>query len=321
MDRSVEVRYSTKDKVFFFWTLCSMRLPTKDVLMIKQVRCDPRCSLCGLENETAVHVFANCVFAHSCWSVLNPDWVMSDMESILNWAQNMWTNLSKQEIEKVVVICWALWENRNNMLWHQQIRDPNTLVSHALLFLDSWRKAQTNVLPAHHHPRLHVTETWSAPPLAYLKVNIDVAMDFEHRCMGFGWVVRDHEGVVQGVVMKKVVGLYSVKEAEAMGAREALSWIKRKGWNKVIVESDAQVVTRAVEKGDWRTPFGAIVRDIRLLLDHLMLVTLCFVRRDSNTVSHGVAKMSLCQPTTELLEYSEFLPRFISVLMCTNNSN
>lgn len=57
--------------------------------------------------------------------------------------------------------------------------------------------------------------------------------------MGFGWVCRDETGIVVGVRMNNMMGLYSVREAEAMGEREALSWIKLMGWERVILESDA----------------------------------------------------------------------------------
>lgn len=49
-----------------FWALCSMNLLTKDVLMIKHVQCDPVCSLCGMVEESAVHLFANCSLFCPC---------------------------------------------------------------------------------------------------------------------------------------------------------------------------------------------------------------------------------------------------------------
>lgn len=89
-----------------------------------------------------------------------------------------------------------------------------------------------------------------------LKLNIDVAMDFVNRRMGVGWVIRDSEGVVKGVVRSKMEGLFTVREAEAMGVRKALSWIKSKGWSGIIVETDAQVVATAVKQGENINPFG-----------------------------------------------------------------
>lgn len=69
----------------FFWTLCTLRLPTKDALHVKHVVCDPICPLCGVANETAVHLFANCLFAHTCWQILNMSWSLNYVDSIGLW--------------------------------------------------------------------------------------------------------------------------------------------------------------------------------------------------------------------------------------------
>lgn len=34
--------------------------------------------------------------------------------------------------------------------------------------------------------------------------------------------------------------------AEAMGVREALSWIKKKGWNRAIIESDCITLVQSI---------------------------------------------------------------------------
>ncbi|XP_031108746.1 uncharacterized protein LOC116013239 [Ipomoea triloba] len=146
-------------------------------------------------------------------------------------------------------------------------------------------------------------------------------MDYENGCMGLGWVVRDHEGEVQGVPMRKVVGLYSVPEAEAMGAREPLSWIKRKGWEWVIIESDAQLVTRAVDGGELNTPFGVLVRDVRALLNQFESATFRFVRRGGNMVAHELARRSLRLGNTDLVEFFDYMPRFISAVVCKDFMN
>ncbi|XP_031111802.1 uncharacterized protein LOC116015770 [Ipomoea triloba] len=155
-------------------------------------------------------------------------------------------------------------------------------------------------------------ECWQPPPAGYYKMNIDVAMDTGRRCMGFGWVVRDEFGAIVGVLMSRINGLYSVKEAEAMGAREALSWLKQKGWAQVILETDAQVVTQAVYNGEFLIPFGSIIHEIRDLLSDLSSVHFRFVRRSSNTFAHVIAKRALSTVGWERVEYLDSLPRFLS---------
>ncbi|XP_031099235.1 uncharacterized protein LOC116003486 isoform X2 [Ipomoea triloba] len=149
---------------------------------------------------------------------------------------------------------------------------------------------------------------WSPPPVGYLRVNIDDALDFAHRRTSLGWVMRTAEGVVIGVVMKRIEGLLAVREAEAMGAREALSWLKGKGWNQVIIESDAQVVTDGVSRGGNGSPYGAVLQEIRVLMDQFESASLWFVRRELNMPAHVVAKKSLYNSSDVLAEYCDFIP-------------
>lgn len=93
-------------------------MTTKDALLIKRVPCDPVCLLCGKENENIVHLFANCDFAHACWHELNPNWNLSHVDSNFDWIEEMWRTLSIQILEKIVMVCWAIWENINSMVWN-----------------------------------------------------------------------------------------------------------------------------------------------------------------------------------------------------------
>lgn len=73
----------------------------------------------------------------------------------------------------------------------------HTLIYHTSLFMESWKHVHDTTQG---HGRstgqsLH-DGLWSPPPMGYLKVNIDAALDFEHRRTGIGWVVRTAEGVV-----------------------------------------------------------------------------------------------------------------------------
>lgn len=142
----------------------------------------------------------------------------------------MWEALPKYMIERVVMICWAIWENRNSMVWKNQCLDPSTMVQSVLSYVHNWRVLRNNdhnggtsTLPA-----VALTR-WIPPPKNFLKMNIDIAMHVDDRRMGFGWCFRDEGGLVVRTIMFTMPGLYSVREAEVIGAREALSWIKQNG--------------------------------------------------------------------------------------------
>ena len=64
--------------------------------------------------------------------------------------------------------------------------------------------------------------------------------------MGLGMVLRDDAGCFLDCSTLKFEGFYNVKEGEAMGLPEALSWVKNMGYQKVVYELDAKMVVYAV---------------------------------------------------------------------------
>ncbi|XP_031101776.1 uncharacterized protein LOC116005672 [Ipomoea triloba] len=349
--------------------MCTNRLPTKVALSVKHVRCDPTCVLCGIEPETIVHLFANCPFSRECWSEVDGGWRLGEVESIDEWVVEMWEVLPKTVLETVVVVCWALWEGRNAVVWDLHTVESTSATEgigsakEGSSVLDaSWfssNGSSSSALPLESvlgivifcsgcsldcssvcsdETGMIVTsgaggkpgtrrkegvsrlggegadhfEHWNPPLGLHLKVNIDVALDEGRGQMGFGWVVRDAESLVVGVGMMKSPGVYSVCEAETMGAREALSWIKKIGWTRIVLETDAQLVTNAVQKGLNITPFGAIIDDIQLLLGSIEDSSITFVRRSANETAHVLARKALCNRDFSLVEFFNAIPRCIS---------
>ncbi|XP_031095088.1 uncharacterized protein LOC115999373 [Ipomoea triloba] len=212
------------------------------------------------------------------------------------------------------MLCWSIWEARNSVCWNNSRLAPGAVVECALAFYDSWKHANLTQYGDDFIPQLAdpIIANWQPPRMGYIKLNIDVAMDLYNRRMGFGWVGRDEGGKVHAVIMERREGLYSVKETEAMGAREALKWLKNKGWDHAILETDAQVVTKAVTSGVDLSPYGNIIHDIRTLLQSLPNVSFVFAKRSSNIVAHTVAAHALCNPEGSRVEYLYSIPRFLS---------
>ncbi|XP_019163533.1 PREDICTED: uncharacterized protein LOC109159879 [Ipomoea nil] len=166
-------------------------------------------------------------------------------------------------------------------------------------------------------PRLpRQNAVWSTPLVSFLKLNIDIALDHENCRMGFGWIVRDDARIVMSVVMFSIPGLFSVKEVEAIGAREALSWIKDKGCQRVILESYAQWATNAIEKDVNKSPFGTVIHEIKLFLQHLPYVKFVFVQRSGNRHAHVLTRQALCTSEEESVECFDFIPSFLSDSVC-----
>uniref|UniRef100_A0A803NTG1 Reverse transcriptase n=1 Tax=Cannabis sativa TaxID=3483 RepID=A0A803NTG1_CANSA len=88
-------------------------------------------------------------------------------------------------------------------------------------------------------------------------------------------------------------GLDAPEMAEVMGVREALSWIKKKLWQSVIVETDSLIVVQAIRSPlEMVSYFGSVISDCKTLLEELSGVSVLFVKRSANSVAHFLAKAS-----------------------------
>ncbi|XP_074355573.1 uncharacterized protein LOC141695214 [Apium graveolens] len=105
----------------------------------------------------------------------------------------------------------------------------------------------------------------------------------------------------------------SVFEAEALGVREALSWIKDQQLHgtKVLVESDSLLTTKAIE-GDKVIclEVGEVIEECKQALQNLSTVSVCFIQKNAKRVAHEIARIPclvtsqnvFTSPSTCLLE-------------------
>jgi ribonuclease HI len=61
-------------------------------------------------------------------------------------------------------------------------------------------------------------------------------------------ILRSADGRVVGAMTKVLKGSDDATLAEAVGIYEALQWVKTHNYQRVIIESDAEIVTQAVSK-------------------------------------------------------------------------
>ena len=80
-------------------------------------------------------------------------------------------------------------------------------------------------------------------------------------------------------------------EAEALGCREALSWLKNQGVQRDMVESDSSVLVQAVHNPCTNQSYtGLIMEDCHFLLEELPECTLVFVKRLANQETHSLPR-------------------------------
>ena len=128
--------------------------------------------------------------------------------------------------------------------------------------------------------------------------------------ISFGCVVRNFEGTFLAAKCDCFAGSFGAREAEALGVREALSWLKCLHLPRVIIEVDCLQVFKALtENLSSPNGFGLIIEECRFLAQELGEVQFSFVRRSANVAAHRVARVggSLSGPS----EWSAVPPRWL----------
>ncbi|KAL8557142.1 hypothetical protein ACS0TY_004555 [Phlomoides rotata] len=133
------------------------------------------------------------------------------------------------------------------------------------------------------------SSVWKPPAAGVWKINVDASVQ---RGVGesIAGVLRNSSGVVYWCFANRCVGIFEVYVAEALTLEKGLELGRMHGIDNVVLESDSQLVIRALlhPKLDL-SYFGKVIRNIsdqgRLLGD----VIFSWARRQANTVAHKLA--------------------------------
>ncbi|XP_073064130.1 uncharacterized protein [Primulina eburnea] len=243
------------------------------------------------------HTFISCPFARECWEnakVLQKIESQADgAEGFTHWIFKCIKELSGAEMNKIVTILWAIWKQRNSLLWNNHIDSPSRAVDTALRFLYDWislERSDKVPLNAGTRPQANL---WTPPPNGVVKCNIDAAFFDDIQTAGVSMVMRDAEGRFVMARTSLIKGLRCVKEGEAIGLLEALSWIRNLDYPTVMFEVDAQIVHLAMRGNEKdNTEFGEIMESCRDIVSSKPGFSVHFVRRQANEVAHVLAKHS-----------------------------
>uniref|UniRef100_A0A803PRN0 RNase H type-1 domain-containing protein n=1 Tax=Cannabis sativa TaxID=3483 RepID=A0A803PRN0_CANSA len=157
-----------------------------------------------------------------------------------------------------------------------------SIVASATNFLNQWQVAQNsnNELLFSGFILGDGAEQWCVPSGNSIKVNVDAAMFNDNSAYGVGFVARDSNCFFVEGGTKLFHGSISPVVVEAIGVREALSWIKDHSWLSVILETDCLSVVQAIRSSVvMLSLFGKVVSDCKDLLNTLRNVSSYFVKR------------------------------------------
>ncbi|XP_074356365.1 uncharacterized protein LOC141696076 [Apium graveolens] len=223
--------------------------------------------------------------------------------------QRVFQSVNKGQAGMVGMVCWNLWNRRNCWVWDHVNISIVGLKSRIHHMLDEWNKAQEEKQKAAALLQ-NRDRTWRKPPAGWIKINTDAACVPGTDQFGIGCVARDEHGCFLRARCTLIHRSVQSREAEAIGLREALSWIKHWRNTKCIFECDAKLVVDAVNGDRGYSNFDMLIEDCVDIIKHFDEVLVTFVHRSANNVADLLAKAAYSM--AGLQEWIHTAPDFIT---------
>ncbi|XP_074383626.1 uncharacterized protein LOC141725107 [Apium graveolens] len=216
--------------------------------------------------------------------------------------QRLFETRTQNQCVEVAMLCWSIWSRPNNWVWDHKNGSVFGVCN------TEWTEAQAKERNRRIRGEMG-DRVWTPPKWGWMKINIDADV-FQNGSIGVAAVIRDDQGRFVGARCMKIAGAWKPIEAEAIGLREALSWVIDRGYKHCVIETDTYVLADACNGNPGRALFGNIVMDCIHLVKHINPVLVNFVYRSLNNVAHVLAKA-----TCSMLDVGEWYSTPPSFLM------
>ncbi|XP_050247979.1 uncharacterized protein LOC126695321 [Quercus robur] len=276
----------------FAWRACRDVLPTKENLVKRKVLSDSCCDECKLAEETSGHLFWSCQRARDIWSLsslFQESWVqlfgsfMDMLWYVVMVAQWEWEH---SDVEKLIVVAWALWSNRNECRNRGVKKSCQALLQGALEYLDAYQACVVEL------------------------GNPKQPVEPEHRLAGVGILIRDAEGHLIGACSKKLEAPLGAIEAEAKAVELGLLFARDLSIQDFTLESDSLMLINVLQ--DLSPPpssVAALVYSLVAMSHSFRCVDFSYVGCNGNRPAHLLARHAL--GIAELSVWVEETPCFL----------
>ncbi|XP_019176856.1 PREDICTED: uncharacterized protein LOC109172161 [Ipomoea nil] len=265
------------------WRCARNILPVRDNLRSKNVWIGGGCPMCGYTIESQIHIFCQCAFAELAWGVHD---VLQGRE-FLGFPLQMISNANVEVAVHTAAVVWTIWTTRNEIVWNDK-QPPGVEVREQISRLQAgWKEAYLR-----HSTGSALLDTWIPPPRYTIKCNVDAAMVREGA--SYGVVVRNHERQFVATKSGRLDNVDDPYMAEALGVREALTWLKTQNHSNIIIESDCLNFCTAFNSCNFDFSYvGLIVKQCVSIARVMGNVRVSHVMRSANRVAHALARATV----------------------------
>ena len=128
-------------------------------------------------------------------------------------------------------------------------------------------------------------------------------------------ISRDSQGMFVEAITNCWEGQVAPELAQLIGIQDAPSWIKRKNWQNVVLETDSLLCVQALRsQAQFPSYFGSLIMECIAIRKELHNIFLVFVKRSANQVAHELARAS-CVHAGCIQEVGVLPPFIFSILL------
>ncbi|XP_025651809.1 uncharacterized protein [Arachis hypogaea] len=193
---------------------------------------------------------------------------------------------------KVGFLVWEVWKARNLAIYQKINPNPIMVIHKAkLMELEFAEMIEEPVKHATTITRLGSRVTWRPPLQGWIKCNVDAAFTGAQSVGATAVVFRDHNGTLLSGINSTIVAASSLA-AEALAVRAALIMSQNLLMQKVIIESDNQILIQALKSHASVAEIQVVLDDIRHLARGIPSCGFTWVPREANSLAHEVARLT-----------------------------
>jgi ribonuclease HI len=254
-----------------------------------------QCPLCEIGAEDIKHMLFTCDKAKEVWRALGLGTLIREaarlersgstvLECILTSKQRV-PCLGTLPVHEIIVTAgWFIW-------WRRREKKFGGNVPLASISTLSIKAMVANCAKAKINRGGILKQGWTKPPLGYVKVNTNAAMNLESRVGATGCIIRDSSGQFLAACRVQIDGVLDVATTEAQALRDGLRLAERIGCNNIYIETDSLEVVEAIKEPDqYRTVGMPYLDECREIVAGFASTRLNHCSREANKAADVIAR-------------------------------
>uniref|UniRef100_A0A0A9CHE7 Reverse transcriptase zinc-binding domain-containing protein n=1 Tax=Arundo donax TaxID=35708 RepID=A0A0A9CHE7_ARUDO len=264
----------------FIWRLAHNSLPVRKNIARRGIELDTRCPVCSRFDEDGGHCFLKCKFVRKCWMLLHMEDIRVQLTELSSPQEMLHKILFLEERKRIeiVLLLWTWWEARNKV----NVGDPLISIDQTLYRIRSMAAELISKEAGNTTRKRSDSKKWAPPIEGVIKINVDGSFLADQKKGSWGFIARDHEGLVLLAGAGTIYAVHDAQCAEMAACRMTLEATAANGMTRIIIETDCSIMVTALKSNAYDQALAGVwFRDARIFMSlNFSFVDIVFILRD-----------------------------------------